>query len=88
MKIKLFFLLFQSIIENDQNNIPSNFESINEEDEDEELLKLESEIAMLNTQTEFEIGQVNGTLSEKEELLRKITENHMELEKVYLNNYK
>lgn len=43
---------------------------------------------MLNTQTEFEIGQVNGTLSEKEELLRKITENHMELEKVKLISYK
>lgn len=68
--------------------MPTNFESINEEDEDEELLKLESEIAMLNTQTEFEIGQVNGTLSEKEELLRKITENHMELEKVKITSGK
>jgi hypothetical protein len=50
-------------------------------------MKLESEIAFLNNQTEFEIGQVNGTLSEKEELLRKITENHMELEKVHKKIY-
>lgn len=54
-------------------------------EEDEEWLEMENELVSIKTSAENELDFMSGTLKEKEELLRNITENNMELERNLLD---
>jgi len=58
-------------------------EAINEEDE--EWMEMEKELVLIRNSAENELNCMSGTLKEKEELLKNITENNLELERDLLD---